>query len=453
MRRFLAAVVAVLASASLASEAAGQCSFTHTAVGGAYEMCAEYGSEFQWTGPNGFSSTMPCITESEPGTYALRTWDPINGLWSDWCTWSFDAPPFVPRLQITGSDSLCSGTTTPWCGPAIAMTWDWHGPQGFVGSDMCVDVTLPGEYMVICQVDFGVPPDTVRRTLTVLSCGGAQPVPMCPLTAWEWARSCGRVPLVPAEAFARVAERVDARSAVWAYGGQSSGLCSLLRREHHRSNEISRAKRHFAAVLANLSAGELGITASDGRQVGLDANLSLDSLAGVNPGTRLQDWVAATESRLLALMAGGGRTRSAREEYRRIARQASAIERMNTGCAVSLGALLADDEDDDEEFRPGLSVSTGGAGATVSTGPRSDPRTGLTHLSWTLERSGPIEVTVMDITGRRIRHLVNGTFAAGTHEFTWDGRDDDGRAVRVGAYFVAGRIGGERLTQRLFLLR
>jgi flagellar hook assembly protein FlgD len=39
------------------------------------------------------------------------------------------------------------------------------------------------------------------------------------------------------------------------------------------------------------------------------------------------------------------------------------------------------------------------------------------------------------------------------HEFTWDGRDDDGRAVRTGAYFVAGRVGDERMSQRLFILR
>ena len=74
-------------------------------------------------------------------------------------------------------------------------------------------------------------------------------------------------------------------------------------------------------------------------------------------------------------------------------------------------------------------------------------------MRWTLTRADQVELSVVDITGRRIRHLVSGVFSAGTHEFTWDGRDDDGRAVRAGAYFVAGTIGGQRTSQRLFILR
>jgi flagellar hook assembly protein FlgD len=82
-----------------------------------------------------------------------------------------------------------------------------------------------------------------------------------------------------------------------------------------------------------------------------------------------------------------------------------------------------------------------------------DPLSGDTRMSWTLLRSAPVELVVIDITGRRIRHLASGVYSAGVHQFTWDGRDDDGRAVRTGAYFVAGRVGDERLSQRLFILR
>jgi len=57
------------------------------------------------------------------------------------------------------------------------------------------------------------------------------------------------------------------------------------------------------------------------------------------------------------------------------------------------------------------------------------------------------------VTGRVVRHLVSGVYSAGTHDFSWDGRDDDGRSMRAGAYFVAGTIGGERASQRFFVLR
>ena len=73
-------------------------------------------------------------------------------------------------------------------------------------------------------------------------------------------------------------------------------------------------------------------------------------------------------------------------------------------------------------------------------------------MRWTLERPAQVELAIVDVTGRRVRHLVSGVFSVGTHEFAWDGRDDDGRTVRAGAYFMAGTIGGEHTSQRLILL-
>ena len=80
------------------------------------------------------------------------------------------------------------------------------------------------------------------------------------------------------------------------------------------------------------------------------------------------------------------------------------------------------------------------------------PFSGPSRMRWTLLRAGQVELAIVDVTGRHVRRLVSGTFAAGTHEFAWDGRDDDGRVVRAGAYFMAGTISGERTSQRLFLL-
>ena len=454
MRRFLAAVVAVLATASLASEAAGQCSIQHTAVTGAWELCAGGGGAWQWSGPGGFAATTECVTVTTPGTYSLREWDGLNGLWSAPCTWTFGQVPAGPACSIAGDDSVCAGESTMWCAPSGAAAYSWTSPSGRHAGTNCLFVSEPGEY-TLELTDANGATEICRRTLTVYDCSPPQSGAVCPMSARAWALTCGASgAYVSADAFADVAARVDERSAVWSFGGTASGLCSILRRDRRHGDEASRAKRHYAAVLANLSAADAQLQALDGHAVGLDANMTLDSLRGVTPGTLLGTWVAATETRLLELASSPARSRMARAEYRRIARQARAIDRMTSGCSASAAALLADEDDDDAVLRPeDSSVSTGGAGATVSTAPRSDPRTGITHLSWTLERSAAVELVVMDITGRRIRHLASGTFAPGTHEFTWDGRDDDGRAVRVGAYFVAGRIGNERLTQRLFLLR
>lgn len=45
-------------------------------------------------------------------------------------------------------------------------------------------------------------------------------------------------------------------------------------------------------------------------------------------------------------------------------------------------------------------------------------------------------VEVFDLQGRRLRVLAERSFAPGAHVLTWDGRDEAGRAVRRGLYFV-----------------
>jgi flagellar hook assembly protein FlgD len=74
-------------------------------------------------------------------------------------------------------------------------------------------------------------------------------------------------------------------------------------------------------------------------------------------------------------------------------------------------------------------------------------------VRFTLERSDDVALDVLDLAGRHVKVLARGTFSAGAHDRTWDGRSDSGEALRPGAYFVAGRIGGVRLAQRLILLR
>jgi hypothetical protein len=216
-------------------------------------------------------------------------------------------------------------------------------------------------------------------------------------------------------------------------------------------NDMAIAKRHYAAVLANLAAAELGVTAPDGHAVGLDPSASLSSLRDMPSGATVGDWVAATEARMTSLATASTRSRSMREDCRRIARQARAINRMPGTCVLNRGALAEDDDDDDLDL--GDASMTSGGSALASSSTRPDPLTGGQRTSWTLLRTESVELRIIDITGRSVRHLASGVYSAGVHEFTWDGRDDDGRAVRTGAYFVAGRVGDERMSQRLFILR
>ncbi len=62
-------------------------------------------------------------------------------------------------------------------------------------------------------------------------------------------------------------------------------------------------------------------------------------------------------------------------------------------------------------------------------------------------------IRVRDALGRRVRDLWAGVVSCPALPLTWDGRDDDGRAVPTGLYLVDARVGSERVTLRLVGLR
>ena len=448
MRRILAALAAIVMIASLATDAASQCSITHTVVqGGGDRLCAVGGSEWEWSGPGAFTANTECVAVSTSGTYTLRVFDGLNGIWSAPCSYDLVLAPGCP---ISGPDSVCASATVTWCGPAGYERYNWIGPNGPIGQAQCVVLSEPGDY-TLDYADANGNGDICTRSLSLGTCAAppSRERSGCPLTSREWSHSCGsRAPLVDAATFAAVASRVDQRSAVWSFGSSSDGLCQLLRRDG-RKGEREWACRQYATILANIAAGDLGVMASDGRQVGLDPGAPIDGVRGIPAGTTLANWVERTEATMLAASAQGSRQRATRDEYRRITRQARAIMRTAVGCGTTLAAEL---EDDGAGVLGGSTVAPTSAGG-ISTTSQGNPLTGARRLRWTLERAGDVRLDIVDVTGRRVRQLAAGMYGAGTHEFTWDGRDDDGRTLRAGAYFVVGRVGSERTSARLFLLR
>jgi len=62
-------------------------------------------------------------------------------------------------------------------------------------------------------------------------------------------------------------------------------------------------------------------------------------------------------------------------------------------------------------------------------------------------------ISVRDAFGRKVRGLWSGMVSCPALSMTWDGTDDDGRAVPAGLYLVDVRVGNERVTLRLVGLR
>ena len=83
-----------------------------------------------------------------------------------------------------------------------------------------------------------------------------------------------------------------------------------------------------------------------------------------------------------------------------------------------------------------------------------NPTGGESTLSFSLAKGANVSYSVFDLRGRRVRHLELGHMPAGSFEARWDTRDDGGRNVAAGVYFVSLQTDGERLgAKRLTIVR
>ncbi len=60
-----------------------------------------------------------------------------------------------------------------------------------------------------------------------------------------------------------------------------------------------------------------------------------------------------------------------------------------------------------------------------------------------------VSLTVYDVLGRRVRQLWQGALPAGTHRFTWDGRDAVARDVAAGVYLYRVEVDGRVKTKKM----
>ncbi len=80
------------------------------------------------------------------------------------------------------------------------------------------------------------------------------------------------------------------------------------------------------------------------------------------------------------------------------------------------------------------------------------PFRGSTVISYELPKSGTVQLSICDATGRTVRMLVNETKGPGRYSAGWDGRDEQGRTLPAGIYFCALEAGSRRLGRKLILL-
>ncbi len=84
---------------------------------------------------------------------------------------------------------------------------------------------------------------------------------------------------------------------------------------------------------------------------------------------------------------------------------------------------------------------------------RPNPVRDDVDIFYSLPRAGRLNLSVFDVTGRRVRVLRDGLGKPGVHCVTWDGRGTRGEWASSGVYFVRLEIDGETVRSKIVLRR
>lgn len=83
---------------------------------------------------------------------------------------------------------------------------------------------------------------------------------------------------------------------------------------------------------------------------------------------------------------------------------------------------------------------------------RPNPTRGLTSVHFELAVGEAVELTLFDVSGRKVRSLARGIFPAGAHDVAWDGLDGDGHRAAPGVYMARLKGARTQATQHIVLV-
>lgn len=105
------------------------------------------------------------------------------------------------------------------------------------------------------------------------------------------------------------------------------------------------------------------------------------------------------------------------------------------------------------EPQDGEDVVSGGALPFEAQSGSPNPFRERATMSFRLPYRQQVDLAIYDMAGRLCRTVHSGALDAGRHSMVWDGRDDAGRAVPSGAYFVVLRAASGEHRDKLVKLR
>jgi hypothetical protein len=86
-------------------------------------------------------------------------------------------------------------------------------------------------------------------------------------------------------------------------------------------------------------------------------------------------------------------------------------------------------------------------------GNHPNPFNPMTKISFSLPASHPVKLSVYTLDGRRIATLIDEPRGPGEHEVTWNGRDDNGRAMASGSYLYRIQAGPYSQVKKMTLMK
>jgi hypothetical protein len=83
-----------------------------------------------------------------------------------------------------------------------------------------------------------------------------------------------------------------------------------------------------------------------------------------------------------------------------------------------------------------------------------NPFNGSTVISFSLQQSDNIELSIFNVLGEKVNTLISGPMAAGTTRVIWNGTDDDGRVLASGIYLYRLKTaGGKMIFNKMTLMK
>jgi len=84
---------------------------------------------------------------------------------------------------------------------------------------------------------------------------------------------------------------------------------------------------------------------------------------------------------------------------------------------------------------------------------RPNPMAGSGTVRFSLLKGGEVSLVVYNALGQTVKYLVRGKVSAGIHTVVWDSRDETGRLVAPGAYFLRLKAEGQEALGRVVIVR